>query len=293
MRIVAAGVSGFIGTRLVKALRGRGDEVVTLVRRAATDPSQVQWDPDSGALDDSVLDGADAVVNLCGVGVGDHRWTDTYKALIITSRVDPTTLLSAACAEKKVPTLVNACAVGYYGHTGDEELSEDANAGTNYLANVCLLWEDATRLAAESGVRVVNLRTGLVLGRGEGLLGQLSLVVKLFAGGRLGSGKQWCPWISVSDEVRAILHLIDGKVSGPVNLTAPHPVINAELVRAIGARLHRPTPWVVPEFALRAVVGEFAGEITTGQRAVPSKLLQSGFAFDHPELAGALAAELS
>ncbi|GGM06625.1 TIGR01777 family oxidoreductase [Nakamurella endophytica] len=292
MRIVAAGVSGFIGSRLVAALRERGDEVVTLVRRPPGGPSEVRWDPDGGEFDAAVLDGADAVINLCGAGVGDHRWTDSYRDTILSSRVRPTALLAGACVERGVPALVNASAVGYYGHRGDERLDELAPAGTSFLAGVCVRWERAAAPAADGGVRVVHLRTGLVLGRGEGLLGQLDTVIRLGAGGRLGDGRQWCPWISIEDEVAAIVHLVDTPVAGAVNLSAPEPVRNAELVRAIGRALHRPTPWIVPGVALHLVVGAFADEILHGQRAVPVALEESGYRFRRPELADALRAEL-
>ncbi len=292
MRIVAAGVSGFIGTRLVAALHQQGHQVVQLVRRQPNGLDEVRWDPDAGDFDDDVLVGADAVINLCGVGVGDKRWTDEYRSLIVTSRVKPTALIAAGCATHRVPVLLNASAIGIYGHRGEEELTEQSTPGDDFFGHVCRDWESATRAAAEAGTRVVNLRTGLVLGREGGLLSQLSVLTKLFLGGRLASGRQWNSWIAADDEVAAILFLLTADVSGPVNLTAPNPVRNSELATAIGRALGRPTPWAIPAFALRLVVGDFAEEIIHGQQVLPGKLTEAGFTFRWPELTDALAAEV-
>jgi hypothetical protein len=263
-----------------------------LVRSAPTGGHQALWDPDKGELDRGILDGADAVVNLCGVGVADKRWTESYRELIRSSRIRPTDLLARASAEVGVPVLVNASAVGYYGPRGNEEIDETAPPGTTFLACVCVEWENATRPADDAGVRVVHLRTGLVLGHDGGLLPVVRLVTKLMAGGRLGSGRQYFPWISVADEINGIIHLITHDVSGPVNMTGPKPVTNAAFTKALGHELHRPTPWVVPKFALHIVLGDFAGEIVGGQNAVPKVLTESGYAFAHPTLEAALRAEL-
>lgn len=292
MRIVAAGVSGFIGTRLLAALHEQGHQVVQLVRRKSNGLDEVRWDPDAGDFGDEVLDGADAVINLCGVGVGDKRWTDDYRTLIRTSRVRPTELIAAGCAKHRVPVLVNASAIGVYGHRGDEELTERSTPGDDFFGHVCRDWESATEAATDGGTRVVNLRTGLVLGHEGGLLSQLSVITKLFLGGRLASGKQWNSWIAADDEVAAIRFLLTADVSGPVNLTAPNPVRNAELAKAIGRALGRPAPWAIPAFALELAVGDFAGEIIHGQRVLPEKLTGAGFTFRYPELAAALAAEV-
>ena len=292
MKIIAAGASGFVGSRLLTRLRADGHEVVQLVRRTPKNTAEASWDPDAGALDLALLDGVDAVVNLCGAGVGDKRWNSRYREVIRTSRVRPTELLAGAAARTGVPVLVNASAVGYYGPTGNEVVDESAHAGSTFLAGVCVDWEKATTKAEDAGVRVVNLRTGLVLGREGGLLPKLSLITRLFAGGRLGSGRQYYPWISATDEIDAIRHLLITQVQGPANLTAPHPVTNAEFTRELGRALHRPTPWVVPTFALRLAVGDFAQEIVTGQNAVPTVLADSGFAFRHPTLAEALSSEI-
>jgi hypothetical protein len=293
MHIVAAGVSGFLGTRLTTTLAAEGHRVTRLVRSAPAGPGQSVWNPDAGTVDDAVFDGADAVVNLCGVGVGDKRWNEEYKRLIISSRVNPTSLLAAKAAQHRVPVLINASGVGYYGALGDEIVTEDFPAGDSFLARTCVQWEGATEAARSGGVRVVNLRTGLVLGKDGGLLPKLTLLTRLMLGGKLGSGKQYFPWISVTDEIRAMLHLLTAPVDGPVNLTGPYPVTNAEFTKELGRALHRPAPWIVPGFALKVVLGEFAEEVLGGQRAVPTKLHDSGFEFAHRQLPEALAAELA
>ena len=293
MHIIAAGASGFLGSRLLTELRAGGHRVTQLVRHPPSGPDQVRWDPDGGKLGVAVLGDADAVINHCGAGVGDKRWTPAYKELIRTSRVLPTELLSRSCREADVPVLINASAVGYYGPRGDERIDESAHAGTGFLAGVCVDWENATAAATDGGVRVVSIRTGLVLGREGGLLPKLGLLTKLFANGRLGSGHQYYPWISATDEINAISFLLTADVAGPVNLTAPAPVTNAQFTRELGRALHRPTPWVVPKFVLSAVLGEFAGEVTTGQNAVPTALTHAGYVFRHPTLAESLRSELS
>lgn len=290
MRIVAAGTGGFIGGHLVPALRAAGHTVTVLVRRPPRGGDEVAWDPDAGVLPAAALQGADAVINLCGAGIGDRRWKRHRKELLRSSRLNPTSLLASACVRLGVPVLLNASAVGYYGHRGDEVVTEADAPGDGFLARLCVDWEAATEPAARAGVRVVLLRTGLVLGHNGGMLPQLSLLTKLFLGGRLGSGRQQWPWISITDEVSAIGYLCRAPVSGPVNLTAPNPVTNAEFTAELGRVLHRPTPWVVPRFALRAVLGGFADEVTTGQRAVPAALTGSGYRFLHPQLQTALRA---
>lgn len=291
-KLIAAGASGFLGPRLVAAAAERGYQVTRLVRRPPESADEVQWDPDRGDLDVSVLNGVDGVINLCGVTLN-HRWTDSYKQLIRTSRVVPTLLLSDACVSAGVPTLVNASAVGFYGPRGDEIIDETALVGQTFAAGICEDWEAATAAATRGGVRAVNLRTGLVLGAGGGLLPPVKLVTQLFLGGRLGSGKAYYPWISATDWVDAVLFLLKHpEVSGPVNLTGPEPVPNAVFMAEIGHAVHRPTPWMVPTFALKLVVGEFAGEIVNGQRAIPAKLEDAGFVFSHATLAEALRAEL-
>lgn len=292
MQIVAAGVSGFLGTRLVTELSKAGHQVTQLVRSAPSGPHEMQWNPHSGDIDSSVFDGADAVINLCGASVADHRWTEDYRHLIVTSRVNPTRLLSAECARLGVPVLINASAVGYYGPHGLDIVTEQNPPGETFLADVCVQWEAATAVASDADVRVVNLRTGLVLGSDGGLLPKLTLLTRLMLGGKLGDGKQYFPWISMTDEIAAIQYLLSAPVHGPANLTAPYPVTNEEFTKALGKALGRPTPWFVPGFALHLVLGEFAEEVLTGQRALPTVLHESGFEFAHRTLPEALAAEL-
>lgn len=291
-RLVVAGASGFLGSRLVAAATSRGVDVVQLVRHAPEGDGQRQWDPDAGELDPSILDGADAVINLCGAGVGDKRWDDEYRALILSSRVVPTDLISRRVAETGVPVLINASAVGYYGPRGDELINESAKVGQTFLAGVCRQWEAATAPADAAGARVVHLRTGLALGSEGGLLPRLSTIVKFYLGGKLGSGRQYFPWISATDWTDAVLHLLTAQATGPVNMTGPQPVTNKEFTHELGKVLGRPTPWMVPEIALRFVLGAFAEEVTTGQRAIPAVLEDSGFIFSHATVNEALRAEI-
>jgi uncharacterized protein len=290
MRVVIAGSSGLIGTSLVAALRGGGHEVLRLVRRRPSGPDERGWDPPAGRIDVGALDGVDAVVNLCGAGVADKRWSDARKQVLLDSRTVPTEVLAGAVAEHGVPVLVNASAIGYYGDTGDEVVDETSPSGTGFLAGLCRQWEAATG-AADAHARVVRLRTGLVISPAGGLFGKIRPLFTFFLGGRLGDGRQYMPWISLDDAVAAIRFVVEHDVSGPVNVTAPSPVTNAEFTRTVGHALHRPTPWVAPAFALKAVLGEVAEEgLLAGQRAVPRVLEQRGFQFLHPALGAAVAA---
>ncbi|QQQ77815.1 TIGR01777 family protein [Saccharothrix sp. 6-C] len=290
MRVVVAGSSGLIGTSVVAALRGAGHEVLRLVRRRPSAPDERGWDPPAGRIDVGALDGVDAVVNLCGAGVADKRWSDARKQVLLDSRTVPTEVLAAAVAGHGVPVLVNASAIGYYGDTGDEVVDETSPSGTGFLAELCRQWEAATE-AADDHARVVRMRTGLVISPAGGLFGKIKPLFTVFLGGRLGDGRQYMPWISLDDAVAAIRFLVENDVSGPVNVTAPSPVTNAEFTRTVGHALHRPTPWVAPAFALKAVLGEVAEEgLLAGQRAVPRVLEQRGFQFLHPALGAAVAA---
>lgn len=293
--IAIAGSSGVIGSALVSALRAADHRVVRIVRRVPAGPDEVRWNPDSGEFDPAALDGVDAVVNMCGVGVGDKRWSGAYKQQLRDSRIDPTEVISAAVADARVPVLVNASAVGYYGDTGDALIDETCPAGTGFLAQLCVDWEAATAAAQEAGVRVVLARTGLVLSPAGGLLGRLRPLFALGLGGRLAGGRQYMPWITLEDEVRALIFAIDtAALSGPVNLTGPAPVTNAEFTAAMGRALNRPAPWAVPGFALKAALGEFAEEgVLGGQRAVPAALERAGFRFHHNTIGEALAYALA
>ncbi len=294
MRVVVAGSSGLIGTGLVAALRRSGDEVIRLVRREPAGADERRWDPPAGFLEPNALAGVDVVVNLCGAGIGSKRWTEARKQVLRDSRTTPTEVLATAVAEQGVGTLVNASAVGYYGDTGDTLVDETTTTGAGFLASLCQEWEAATSAAQAAGARVVRVRSGLVLSGHGGLLASVRPLFSLFLGGRLGSGKQYMPWISLADEVAAIRYVAEhDTLSGPVNLTGPAPVTNTEFTRALGSALGRPAPWVIPGFALKAILGEFAGEgLLSGQRAMPNALERAGFSFVHRSLADALAASL-
>ncbi|RJQ72351.1 TIGR01777 family protein [Pseudonocardiaceae bacterium YIM PH 21723] len=290
MRVAIAGSSGFLGQSLVHRLRAAGHEVRLLVRHRPRTVDERGWDPPSGRIDQDALHGVHAVINFCGAGIGDRRWSAARKQELRDSRLTPTEVLAGAVADHGIPTMINASAVGFYGDTGDHEVDETAGAGRGFLAELCRDWEAATHTAAKAGTRVVRIRSGLVLSRSGGLLGKLRPLFWAGLGGRLGSGEQYMPWISLEDEIAAIQFLLEAEpISGPVNLTAPHPVTNAEFTRALGAAVNRPTLFTAPGFALRLLTGEFADEgLLAGQRAIPGVLTEHGFRFRHRELAAAL-----
>lgn len=295
MHVVVAGASGLIGSALCDALRTQGHGVLTLVRREPRSPDEASWRPDEGALDRALLDGADAVVCLSGAGVGDHRWTASYKQTLRSSRLDSVGTLARAMAETASgpQVLLAASAVGYYGDTGDRVVDETAGPGSGFLAQLCVDWERASRPAEDAGVRVAHLRTGLVLARAGGLLARLRPIVRAGVGGRLGSGRQFMPWITLADEVAAILFLLENDVAGPVNLVGPQPARNAEFIETLARLLHRPAALPVPGFAMRAALGELAQDALTGQRAVPAVLQAAGFRHTHADLDAALRWALS
>jgi uncharacterized protein (TIGR01777 family) len=287
--IAIAGSSGLIGSALVTALRASDNRVMRIVRRAPSNADELHWNPQTGEFDPDALRGVDAVVNLCGAGIGDKRWSGAYQQLLRDSRITPTEVLSTAVAQAGVPVLVNASAVGYYGNTGDRVADETAAPGTGFLAKLCVDWEAATLPAQQAGVRVVHVRTGLVLSPSGGMLGRLKPLFSLGLGARLGNGRQYMPWISLEDEVRALLFAIGHELFGPVNLTGPAPVTNAEFTTALGRALNRPTPFVLPGFALRRLLGDFADEgLLIGQRAIPAALERTGFQFHHNTIGEAL-----
>ncbi|MFI6446519.1 TIGR01777 family oxidoreductase [Kitasatospora sp. NPDC050543] len=301
MRIAVTGSTGLIGTALVRSLLDDGHEVVRLVRHRGRTGRQddgtlaIGWNPRLRQVDKGGLAGVEAVVHLAGAGVGEHRWTDSYKREIRDSRVLGTRTLAGALAEAKEPprVLVSASAVGYYGQTGDRVIDESAPAGQDFLAGVCVEWEAAAEPAAEAGVRVVHPRTGLVLSSAGGAGGRLFPLFRLGLGGRLGSGEQYWSFVSLADEVAALRFLIDHPdLSGPVNLTAPEPVTNRELTASMGRVLGRPTPFPVPRFALDLALGELAIEVVGSHRVVPARLLEAGFRFRHPDVDSAVRAAL-
>lgn len=293
-RIAIAGSSGLIGGALGRHLVERGDRVVRLVRRAATSADEVTWDPSSGHVDLALLGEVDAIVNLAGVGIGDRRWTPAHKRAVEDSRVAATATIAQAIADEADRTgrkvrLVNASAVGVYGDRRDEVLNEESPAGHDFLAGVVTRWEGATAPAAAAHAPVAMTRSGLVMARRGGAFEPILLLARLGLGGPLGSGREWWPWITLVDEVRALAFLIDHpEVSGPVNLTAPESARQREIAQAIGRALHRPALLPAPRLALRTVVGEFADSILASQRVQPARLLESGFEFTHPTLDAAV-----
>lgn len=289
--IAIAGSSGLIGSALVYALRATDRRVLRIVRRAPSNADEVFWNPDTGEFDSGTLVGVDAVVNLCGVNIGEKRWSGAFKQSLRDSRIGPTEVLSAAAVEAGVPALINASAVGYYGDTGGRTVDETAPAGRGFMAQLCADWEAATSFAENDGTRVVRVRTGLVLAPAGGLLSRIKPLFSLGLGARLGNGRQYMPWISLEDEIRALLFAIKHhEVSGPVNLTGPAPVTNAEFTAALGRTVNRPTPLIAPGFALRTLIGEFADEgLLGGQRAIPAVLERAGFQFHHNTIGEALA----
>ncbi len=284
-RIAVTGSSGLIGTALVAALLERGDEVLRLVRRAPRGPNEVRWDPATRTLDPAALEGVTGVVHLAGAGVGDERWSPSRKKEILGSRVDSTSTIATAVAEADhAIRLVSGSAVGYYGDRGDEELTEDSPPGTGFLADVVLAWEAAAQPAVDAGAPVAFIRTGIVLSPEGGAAAPLLRLARFGLAGPLGSGRQFWPWLTLADEVGAILHLLDHpEVVGPVNLFT-RADRQRDIAAAIGRALRRPAVLPAPSFALRAIVGEFAGEILGGQRIIGQRLSASGFVPRHPDL---------
>jgi hypothetical protein len=261
------------------------------VRRAAADPDEVSWNPAAGRLDPAALDGADALVNVGGAGVGEHRWTAAYKDEIRRSRVDATELLATTAARCARPPAryLQGSASGFYGMRGEELLDESSAGGEGFLPDLIRDWEAAADPARAAGIPVVHLRSGIVLTPAGGAAARMLPLFRLGLGGRLGSGRQWWSWITLADEIRAILHLLDSTLTGPVNLTAPEPARNVDVTRALGAALHRPTLLPVPGFALKIVVGGFATDILGSQRILPAALLGDGFTHRHPTIESAAA----
>jgi uncharacterized protein len=289
MDVVVSGASGFIGSALVDSLRNDGHRVLSLRRGGITNGDDIGWDPDSGRIDAPALEGVDAVVHLAGEGIGEKRWTDEQKRRIRDSRVRGTAALAAAIAsrERKPRVFVSASAIGYYGNRGDEVLTEESKSGDDFFSEVCRLWEAETQPAVDAGVRTVIARSGVVLGRHGGALQRMLLPFKLGLGGRQGSGKQWMSWITLDDEVAALRHAIDGEsLRGPVNFTAPNPVMNADFATLLGLALHRPTFLPTPLLPLKLRFGEELVEslLLVSQRVLPRKLEASSFVFSAPTL---------
>ena len=296
MDIVISGSHGLIGSALIPALSAADHRPIRLVR-GEPKGDEIKWDPAAQTIDSASLDGCGGVVHLAGAGIGDKRWTPAYKAELVESRTKGTSTLDGALSglANKPTVMVSGSAVGIYGSRGDEELTEDSKVGTGFLPDLCVQWEAASEAASAAGIRVANIRTGIVLSPKGGALKKQLPLFKIGFGGRFGSGKQWQSWISLDDEVRAIIHLLSADVSGPVNLTAPTPVTNAQFTRTLGAAVHRPTPFPIPAFGPKLLLGaELAQNLLfDGQKVLPTKLSASGFTFNHPTLDVALKALLA
>jgi uncharacterized protein (TIGR01777 family) len=291
MEVLVTGSSGFIGSALLTELKTRGHGVRRLVR-SGPGAGRVLWDPGAGTIDRDGLVGIEGVIHLAGVGIGSRRWNAAHKARVLDSRVRGTHLLSETVASlSPVPqVMVSASASGYYGDRGDEQLTESSEPGTDFLAEVCKQWEAATESAANAGVRVARTRSGIVLSKRGGAFARLLFPFRMGVGGPLGSGRQYWPWITLRDEVRAMAHLLetDG-LSGPFNLCASDAVTQAEFARTLARLLRRPSIVPAPAFALKAVLGELADALVlASQRMVPARLLETGFEFEHPQLEAGL-----
>lgn len=301
MQVAITGTSGLIGGALAASLRDDGHQVRPLVRSAgdATDQREaIYWSPAQGTLNGEHLEGVDAVVHLAGAGIADRRWTPQHRQAMVGSRVKGTGLIARTLAELDNPpeVLVSGSAIGFYGDRGDEALTESSSPGRGYLADLVQAWEVATKPAEEAGIRVVHARSGIVLSRTGGLLRRMLLPFKLGLGGRLGPGTQWMSWISLADEVRALRYLTEATdISGPVNLTAPQPVVNQDFARALGRAVRRPAFIPTPTGPLKLVLGrQLVRELMLASQRVDAAVLNdAGFTFSHPDLDTALAAALA
>jgi uncharacterized protein (TIGR01777 family) len=287
-QIAVTGSSGLIGSALVAQLRADGYEVKKIVRRATRNNDEVTWNPTLGEIDLSGLADVDAIVHLAGVGVGDKRWSAAYKSDILNSRLLGTTTIANAAKTLGVKKFLSASAIGYYGETGDRSVSESDRGGQDFLSVVCREWEAAADLALD--IPTIKLRTGLVLDPTGGALGRMLPLFKFGLGGKLGNGKQWWSWITLHDQIRAMIFLLESKITGPVNLTSPNPVTNQEFTAALARALHRPAIFPAPAFALRAALGGFSTEILGSKKVMPKVLTEAGFDFDYPHVSNALTA---
>jgi uncharacterized protein len=292
-RILVTGATGLIGRSLTAELQQAGARVVAAVRRPVKDPAhELAWNPETGQLDASRLEGVDAVVHLAGENIAAGRWTEAFKRKIRESRINGTKLLSQAIAglRQKPHTFVCASAIGYYGDRGDETLSESAAPASDFLGEVCRQWEAACQPARDAGVRTVNGRIGVVLSPEGGALKKMLTPFRLGIGGKVGSGRQYMSWIAIDDVARAIVFVLTNtSIAGPVNLTAPEPVTNVEFARALGRVLHRPAIVPTPGFALKLAFGEMADALLlSSTRVAPHALTAAGYRFSYPELEPAL-----
>lgn len=297
MQVLVSGSSGLIGTVLCRRLMSHGHGVTRLVRRRPG-PDEAAWDPAGGTIDAGALRDHQGVVHLAGVGIGDRRWTSRRRHAIVSSRVDATALLARAVAAMGNPpqVMLSASAIGIYGDRGDEVLTEGSASGDGFVAALCRQWEAAADPVRDAGVRLAHLRSGIVLSTDGGALARQLPLFRLGLGGRLGSGRQWVSWVTIEDEVAAIAHVLEhADIDGPVNITAPSPVTNADFTRELGRAVRRPAAVPVPTIALKAVFGgELVDEVLlASQRVLPDALARSGFRFAHPDLPAALAGTLA
>ncbi|HTZ94508.1 MAG TPA: TIGR01777 family oxidoreductase [Streptosporangiaceae bacterium] len=295
MRVAITGSTGLIGTALAQDLAGSGANVIRLIRRAPANAGELRWDPSApeGGLSPDALDGVDAVVHLSGAPVASGRWTPARKQELRASRIESTSVIIRAmlAAPKPPPVLIAGSAIGWYGDTGDRTVDETAPNGSGFLAMLVRDWEAATAPASAAGIRVANVRSGIVLSSRGGILPRLMLPFRLGLGGKFGDGRQYISWITLSDHIRAVRFLLErSDLSGAVNLTAPAPATNAELTKALAAYLHRPALFAVPSGALRLALGEVSTELLGSCRALPARLEQAGFTFEYPAIGPALAA---
>ncbi len=285
-KIAVTGASGLIGSALCAQLKSDGHQVIKVVRRAARVADEVSWNPLKGEIDLAGLEGADAVFHLAGAGVGDKRWSAAYRSEILNSRLLGTTTIANACEQIQPEVFISASAIGYYGETGDRSVTEKDRGGDDFSSIVCREWELVANQAPS--VRTVKLRTGLVLDPTGGALGRMLPIFKFGLGGKLGSGKQWWSWITLHDQIRAMIFLMNSKIEGPVNITSPNPVTNQQFTAALARALKRPAFFPAPAFALRAVLGGFSTEILGSKKVMPKVLLDNNFEFDYPHLLAAL-----
>jgi uncharacterized protein (TIGR01777 family) len=286
--VAVTGSSGLIGAALVARLQSDGYKVLKLVRRPPRAADEVSWDPKKGEIDLKSLEGVDAVFHLAGAGVGDKRWTAAYRSQILNSRLLGTTTIANACEQLQPEVFISASAIGYYGETGNREVTEVDRGGDDFLSIVCREWELVANLAPS--VRTIKLRTGLVLDPTGGALGRMIPLFKFGIGGKLGSGKQWWSWITLHDQVRAMIFLMQSEIEGAVNITSPNPVTNKEFTAALAHALKRPAFFPAPAIALRAVLGGFSSEVLGSKKVMPKVLLDNGFKFEYPFVSNALTA---
>ena len=287
-KVAVTGSSGLIGAALVAQLQSDGYKVLKLVRRPPRAADEVSWDPKKGEIDLKSLEGVDAVFHLAGAGVGDKRWTASYRSQILNSRLLGTTTIANACEQLQPEVFISASAIGYYGETGNREVTEVDRGGDDFLSIVCREWELVANLAPS--VRTIKLRTGLVLDPTGGALGRMIPLFKFGIGGKLGSGKQWWSWITLHDQVRAMIFLMQSEIEGAVNITSPNPVTNKDFTAALAHALKRPAFFPAPAIALRAVLGGFSSEVLGSKKVMPKVLLDNGFKFEYPFVANALTA---